>query len=143
MKRWLTVSFGGVTDWERAHLGDEASGMNSAWGKHPGDEASRMNNAQGKHLDERCPGSRAPGRIDRAFLGRLAFGPGPMRALGLAGWLGLGPWIPHFGSTNLCNSYLKATVDRHGGRTPLGFASSFVREVGFSRSYKLHSATAD
>ena len=51
MKRWLTVLFGEVKDRERAHPGDEASGMNSARGKHPGDEASGMNSARGKHLE--------------------------------------------------------------------------------------------
>ena len=57
MKNWLAVSFGGVADWERKHLGEKASGIR---------------------------GTRAPGRrIDRAFLGRLAFETSPIGALRL------------------------------------------------------------
>ena len=54
MKSRLPVSFGGVADRERKHLGKKASGIR---------------------------GARAPGqRIDQAFLGRLARGtkPGPI-----------------------------------------------------------------
>ena len=57
MKSRLAVLFGGVADQERKHLGKKASGIR---------------------------GARAPGRrIDLAFLGRLAFGPSPIGALGL------------------------------------------------------------
>ena len=60
MKSRLAVSFGGVADRERKHLGKKAFGIR---------------------------GARAPGqRIVRAFLGRLAFGPSPIGALVL-GWL--------------------------------------------------------
>ena len=60
MKSWLEVSFGGVADRERKHLGKKAYGIR---------------------------GARAPGRrIDRAFLGRLAYRPNPLRALGLTGF---------------------------------------------------------
>ena len=59
MKSRLIVSFGGVADRERKHLGKKAFGIR---------------------------GARAPGRrIDRAFLGRLAFGLSPIRLLG---WVG-------------------------------------------------------
>ena len=98
MKSRLTVSFGGVADRERKHLGKKVSGIKGAW---------------------------APGRrIDRAFLGQLAFGSSTraedrLGVPGLAGWLlglvllgllgwvdwlgkpSLGPWYPQFGETNV------------------------------------------
>ena len=56
MKSRLAVSFGGVADRERKHLGKKASGIREA---------------------------RAPGRrIVRVFLGLLAFGPSPLGAPG-------------------------------------------------------------
>ena len=80
--------------------GDEASGMSCSRGTHPGDEASNLRGTRGNYLGDEVSGIRgswAPGRIDRAFLGRLAFGPGPIKALGLVGWLmelSLGLWYP-------------------------------------------------
>ena len=62
MKSRLAVSFSGVADRERKHLGEKASGI------------------RGAQAPER--------RINRAFLGRLSFGPSPIEALGLGRWLG-------------------------------------------------------
>ena len=79
MKSQLAVSFGGVVDRERKHLGKKASRIRGAW-------------APGRRIDWAFLGQLAfgpnllglPGRrIDRAFLGRLAFGPNPIGALGL------------------------------------------------------------
>ena len=90
MKSLLAISFGGVADRERKHPDEEASGMR---------------------------GARAPRRrIDWAFLGRLAFGPGPIGHPdgGLSGlfWagrlLGLVPSGAH-------------TEDRPGVPGPAGF----------------------
>ena len=71
MKSRLAVSFIGVADRDRKHLGKKASGIRDA---------------------------RAPGRrIVRAFLGRLAFGPNPLGAPGrridraFLGWPAFGP----------------------------------------------------
>ena len=56
MNSRLAISFGGVADRERKHLGKKASGIR---------------------------GAQAPGRrIDWAFLGRLDFGPSTLGALG-------------------------------------------------------------
>ena len=81
------------------HPGDEASEMRGAQGKRPGDEASGMRGARGKHPGDKASRLRGAGRIDRVFLGQLAFGPSPIRALGLADWLmelDLGPWYPQY-----------------------------------------------
>ena len=71
MKSRLTVSFGGVADWERKHLSKKASEIR---------------------------GARVPGqRIVLAFLGRLAFGPSPIGALvlgRLARGTEFGPMVP-------------------------------------------------
>ena len=72
MKSRLVISFGGVADRERKHLGKKTFGVK---------------------------GARAPRRrIVRATLGWLAFGPSPIGALvlgRLARGTGLGPWYPH------------------------------------------------
>ena len=80
MESRLSVSYGKVAYRERKHLGEEASRNLGALGK----EAFGIR------------GARVPGRrIARVFLGlfivlgRLALGPGPIRALGL-GWLARG-----------------------------------------------------
>ena len=71
MKNRLAVLFGGVSDRERKHLGEKASGIR---------------------------GAQAPGRrIDRAFLGRLAFGTSLIGALGLGRMARVtepGPMVP-------------------------------------------------
>ena len=82
MESRLSVSYGKVADRERKHSGEEASRNLGALGK----EAFGIRGA-------RVPGrriARVPGRrIARVFLGlfivlgRLALGPGPIRALGL------------------------------------------------------------
>ena len=71
MKNRLAVLFDGVADRERKHLGEKTFGIR---------------------------GTRAPRRrIDRAFLGRSAFGTSPIEALGLS-WLARGiepgPMVP-------------------------------------------------
>ena len=77
MKSQLTVSFGGVADRERKHLGKKVSGIRGA-------------RALGRRIVRAFLGRLAfgpsplgaPGRrIDRAFLGRPAFGPSPIGAL--------------------------------------------------------------
>ena len=79
MKSRLAVSFGGVANRERKHLGEEASGIRGA-------------RAPGRRIDLVFLGRLAfgpspfgvPGRrIDRAYLSRLAFGSCPIGALGL------------------------------------------------------------
>ena len=80
--------------------------MRGAQGKHPGDEASGMK------------GARASRRIDRAFLGRLAFGPGPIQgswAGRLANGIGPGPMVP----TNILFIYLFIACKRKGLFQPL------------------------
>ena len=70
----MVVSFGEVID----HPDDETSAISDTWEKHPDDKASGMSSARGEY-----PGDEASGMGGaRAFLGRLAFGPGLMRALG-------------------------------------------------------------
>ena len=93
MKSRLVISFCGVADRERKHLGKKASEIRGAWA--PGWRIDRA------FLGRLAFGSsplRAPGRsIDRAFLGRLAFGPSPIGALGLgrlARGIELGPMVP-------------------------------------------------
>ena len=79
------------------HPGDEASGMRGARGKRPSDKASGMRGARGKHPGDEASRLRGARRIDWAFLSRLAFGPGPIRALGQVGLLmelGPSPWYP-------------------------------------------------
>ena len=80
MKSRLVVSFGGVVDLERKHLGKKASGIRGA-------------RAPGRRIDRAFLGRLAFGpssfgvserRIDRTFLGRLAFLPSPIGALGLS-----------------------------------------------------------
>ena len=88
MKSRLAISFGEVADWERKHLGEEASEHLGATGK----EESGIR------------GARAPGRrVARAYLslltilGWLTLGPGPIEALGLgklARGTELGPMVP-------------------------------------------------
>ena len=82
MKSWLVVSFGEVTDRERKHPGEGASGHLGALGK----EASGIR------------GAWAPGRrVTQAFLGRLTLGSDPVRAIGLgrlARGTELGPMVP-------------------------------------------------
>ena len=79
MKSRLVVSFGGVADRERKHLGKKAFEIRGA-------------RAPRRRIDRAFLGRLAfgpspfgvPGRrIDQAFLGRLAFGPSPIGALGL------------------------------------------------------------
>ena len=79
MKSLLVISFGGVNDRERKHLGKKASGI-------------RGTRAPGRRIYQAFLGRLAfgpsplgvPGwRIDRTFLGRLAFEPSPIEALGL------------------------------------------------------------
>ena len=79
MKSRLAVSFGGVADLERKHLGKKASRIRGAW-------------APERRIDWAFLGQLAFGpspfrvsgqEIDRAFLGRLAFGPSRIGALGL------------------------------------------------------------
>ena len=79
MKSRLTVLFGGVVDRERKHLGKKASVI-------------RGTRAPGWRIDRAFLGRLAfepslfgvpEQRIDRVFLGQLAFEPSPIRALGL------------------------------------------------------------
>ena len=93
MKSRLAVSFGGVADRERTHLGKKASGIRGA-------------RAPRRRIDRPFLGRLAfgpspfgvPGwRIDRTFLGRLALGPSPIGALRLgqlARRTELGPMVP-------------------------------------------------
>ena len=79
MKSRLAVSFSGVADRKRKHLGKKASGIRGA--RAPG---WRIDWAFLGRLAFGPSPLGAPGwRICRAFLGRLAFGPGPIGALGL------------------------------------------------------------
>ena len=115
MKNRLAVSFGGVVDRERKHLGEKASRIRGTWAPERmidraflgrlvfgsssiGAPGQRINRAfLGRLAFGPCP-VRAPGRrIDRAFLGRLAFGTSPIRALGLGRLVRgteLGPMVP-------------------------------------------------
>ena len=93
MKSRFAISFGGVADRERKHLGKKASGIRGA-------------RAPWRRIDRAFLGRLAfgpspfgvPGRrIDRAFLGWLDFRPSPIRALGLAQLARgteLGPMVP-------------------------------------------------
>ena len=93
MKSRLAVSFCGVSDRERKHLGKKASGIRGA-------------RAPGRRIDQAFLGRLAfwpspfgvlGGRIDWAFLGRLAFGPSLIGALGLgrlARGIEPGPMVP-------------------------------------------------
>ena len=93
MKSRLAVSFGGVVDEERKHLGKETSGIKGV-------------RAPGQRIDQAFLGRLAfrhsllgipKRRIGRAFLGRLAFGPSPIGALGLdrlARGTECGPMVP-------------------------------------------------
>ena len=97
MKSRLAISFGGVADRERKHLGKEASGIKGT-------------RAPGRRIDRAFLGQLAfgpslfgvPGRrISRAFLGRLAFGPSPIGALRLGRLTRgteLGPMVPTSGN---------------------------------------------
>ena len=77
MKIRLAVSFGGVANRERQHLGKKASKIKGA--RAPGRRIVRA--LLGRLAFEPSP-LGAPGwRIDQAFLGRLAFGPSPIGAL--------------------------------------------------------------
>ena len=79
MKSRLAVSFGGVADRERKHLGKKASGIRGA--RAPG---RRIDWAFLGWMDFKLSPFRVLGqRIDQAFLGWLAFGPSPIGALGL------------------------------------------------------------
>ena len=94
MKSRLAVSFGGVANQKWKHPGKKASGIRGTW-------------APGQRIDRAFLGRLAFGpspfgvprrRIDRAFLGRLAFGPSPIGALGLGRLTSLGPWYPQIGA---------------------------------------------
>ena len=65
-----------VGSWENLHLyHEEPVGSSVWWSRRSGKEAKKASGIRG---------TRAPGRrIDRALLGRLAFGPSPFWALGL------------------------------------------------------------
>ena len=93
MKSRLTVSFGGVADREKKHLGKKASGIRSVWA--PGRRIVRA--FLGRLAFGPSP-LGAPGRrIDRIFLGRPAFGPSPIGALvlgRLARGTGAGSMVP-------------------------------------------------
>ena len=100
MKSQLTVSFDGVTDRERKHLGKKASRIRGSWALR-----RRIDRA---FLGRLTFGSSLFGvsgrRIDRAFLGRLAFGSNPIGALGLgrlARGTEPGPMVPTVMSFNL------------------------------------------
>ena len=79
MKSRLAVSFDGVADWERKHLGKKASEIRGA--RAPKRRIDRA--ILGRLAFGPCPFGVPGRRIDRAFLGQLAFGPSPIGALGL------------------------------------------------------------
>ena len=79
MKSRLTVSFGGVADWERKHLGKKAFGIRGARAPRRRIDWAFLGQLAFGPSPFRVPGQR----IDRAFLDRLAFGPSPIGALGL------------------------------------------------------------
>ena len=81
MKSRLVVSFGGVADRERKHLGKKASGIRGA--RAPGQRIVRA--FLGRLAFGPSPLGVPGRRIDRAFLGRPAFGPSPIGALVLGG----------------------------------------------------------
>ena len=101
MKSRLVVSFGGVADREMKRLGKKASGIKGA--QAPGRRIDRVFRLAFRPSPFGVPERR----IDRAFLGRLNFGPSPIGALGLgrlARGTEFGPMVP----TN---------INRNRGRT--------------------------
>ena len=93
MKSRLAVSFGGVADWERKHLGKKTSGIRGA--RAPGWRIYRT--FLGRLAFGPSPFGIPKRRIDRAFLGWMTFGPTPIGALGLGRLTRrneLGPMVP-------------------------------------------------
>ena len=93
MKSRLTVSFGGVADRERKHLGKKASRIRDV--RAPGRRIVRA--FLGRLAFEPSPLGVPGRRIDRAFLGWSAFRPCPIGALvlgRLARGTGPGSMVP-------------------------------------------------
>ena len=93
MKSWLVISFGGVANRERRHLGKKTFGIKGA--RAP--ERRIVRTILGRLAFGPSPLGTPGRRIDRAFLGRQAFGSSPIGALALsllAKGAGPGPMVP-------------------------------------------------